>query len=176
MLTCGSSRQSHCAGDFCDFDLQSGFGHLKAGQNNVSCCNESFVIRKRSVTEQREYLFVYGSLKRGFRLHDALIGEEYLGEFRTLSNYRLFDCGHYPALVPDSLGNGVAVRGELYRVASSTWPLLDDIEGVAEGLYRCGAVDLQDCKLNSVIYAYFYLHSTSSLVSLGDEWPGSGCE
>lgn len=59
--------------------------------------------------------FCYGTLKEGFNNHRCLGKErEYLGEFRTESNYTLFD-GGFPVV---ERGGETAIEGELYKVTN----------------------------------------------------------
>ena len=73
-----------------------------------------------------EFLFVYGTLMRGFGLHRLLAGRaEYQGESEVAG--LLFDLGAYPAALP---GEGGRIRGEVYRVAHpELWQALDSAEG-----------------------------------------------
>jgi gamma-glutamylcyclotransferase (GGCT)/AIG2-like uncharacterized protein YtfP len=73
-----------------------------------------------------DLLFAYGTLMRGFRLHQLLDGRaEYAGAGRVAG--QLFDLGAYPAAVPGSHG---AIAGEIYRVADpALWAMLDSAEG-----------------------------------------------
>jgi gamma-glutamylcyclotransferase (GGCT)/AIG2-like uncharacterized protein YtfP len=70
-------------------------------------------------------LFVYGTLKRGFRAHHLLGGAQFLGARQTLARFSLVDCGTYPALVPGQR----AVEGELYEVDLPSLRTLDAYEG-----------------------------------------------
>jgi gamma-glutamylcyclotransferase (GGCT)/AIG2-like uncharacterized protein YtfP len=73
-----------------------------------------------------ELLFVYGTLMRGFRLHNLLAGRaEYVGEGEVPG--LLFDLGSYPAAIR---GSGGSVRGEVYRLPDpGFWVALDSAEG-----------------------------------------------
>jgi gamma-glutamylaminecyclotransferase len=71
-------------------------------------------------------IFVYGSLKRGFRHHQELRGAEYIDETETVPGYRVVQVGEYPALIAGSWGT---VRGELYLIAASDLAALDEFEG-----------------------------------------------
>jgi len=77
-------------------------------------------------------LFVYGTLKRGFRAHHLLGAARFLGARQTLARFGLVDCGAYPALV---LGQR-AVEGELYEVDLPSLRSLDAYEG-GEYLREC---------------------------------------
>jgi gamma-glutamylcyclotransferase (GGCT)/AIG2-like uncharacterized protein YtfP len=73
-----------------------------------------------------ELLFVYGTLMRGFRLHNLLAGRaEYVGEGEVPG--LLFDLGAYPAALR---GHGGSIRGEVYRLPDpGFWVALDSAEG-----------------------------------------------
>ncbi len=79
-------------------------------------------------------VFVYGSLKRGFRHHSVLGSAQLVREASTAPGYRLVRYGEYPALARDPGGNE-RVYGELYRVAPNELPRLDAFEDVPE-LYQ----------------------------------------
>ncbi len=65
------------------------------------------------MAEPSSELFVYGSLKRGFRHHSELEGAHFLAEVRTICGYTLVSLGAYPALIVSGSDH---VVGELYRV------------------------------------------------------------
>jgi gamma-glutamylcyclotransferase (GGCT)/AIG2-like uncharacterized protein YtfP len=111
-------------------------------------------------------LFVYGSLKRGFRHHSVLSGAELEGEASTAAGYRLVRYGAYPALVT---GGERRVLGELYRVELDDLPRLDAFEGVPE-LYRRELVRLED---GSEAHAYFAVHSGDFEELAGGAWDES---
>lgn len=78
-----------------------------------------------------EYVFVYGSLRKGcgHPMHQVLGEGAHLDAMARLPG-RLYDLGAYPALVPDATAQGT-VLGELYRVPEPgrVLPLLDRYEG-----------------------------------------------
>lgn len=143
-------------------------------------------------------VFVYGSLKRGYALHQLLCDQKFLGEAITQPFYKLYDCGEYPGLVKVA-ADGVSVKGELYLVAPARLAQLDEVEGIDEGLYLRDEVQLISTPaLNSplaslekrdsgtstlrnhsatrstatdTVQAYFYLLSTSNLKDCGSCWP-----
>lgn len=124
------------------------------------------------MTEQ--YLFVYGTLKRGFDLHDVLRGQTFCSVVASLTRGRLFDCGNWPALV--ACDDGQFVRGELYRVSDACLQRCDDVEDVGTGLYERRLIDLcTSGPLSSPVrqaWCYFYLQSTEGLRDCGPEWTG----
>lgn len=125
-------------------------------------------MQKRNLTR----IFVYGSLKQGYALHFLLTNQLYLGEASTAAEYRLLDCGHYPALIKAE-GMGLPVNGELYDVDAHCLAQLDEAEGISEGLYERGSVILQPPHHQTLVLAYFYLQSTTGLKDCGTQWPSS---
>lgn len=74
--------------------------------------------------EQNHIIFVYGTLKKGFRLNDVLEHSIYKGE-ATLQNYMMFSLGAFPAI---SYNQNSTVYGEIYIVDNRTLNMLDGIE------------------------------------------------
>jgi gamma-glutamylcyclotransferase (GGCT)/AIG2-like uncharacterized protein YtfP len=112
-------------------------------------------------------LFVYGSLKRDLQNHFYLAGQEFVATARTVPIYRLYRWGAYPGLVAVQ-ENGVAVRGELYRVDEETLRRLDVLEDVPH-LYQRGPVQLEG--MGEPVIAYFYVRDVSAAADCGDAWP-----
>ncbi|MEQ8353262.1 MAG: gamma-glutamylcyclotransferase family protein [Leptospiraceae bacterium] len=69
-------------------------------------------------------VFVYGTLKRGFRLHHYMKGCDFLGE-GFLDGYRLHRITWYPAIRPAPESR---VFGELFQVAEKHLDILDEVE------------------------------------------------
>jgi gamma-glutamylaminecyclotransferase len=109
-------------------------------------------------------LFVYGSLKRGRANHGELSAAQYLAQARTAPRFALRIIHGYPALVPGSL----AITGELYQIARSALPALDEFEG--SGYVR------QPIELASGEQAIAYLARVpdAGVPYPGDEWPALG--
>jgi gamma-glutamylcyclotransferase (GGCT)/AIG2-like uncharacterized protein YtfP len=70
-------------------------------------------------------VFVYGTLKRGFRNHHLLAGCEFLGGAATVPTYRMIENG-FPVIMPDPAGRPLA--GEIYAVDDQTLARLDQLE------------------------------------------------
>lgn len=89
-------------------------------------------------------LFVYGTLKKGFRAHDILERQSavFLKEARTIPQYQLYEINWFPGMVIDELTPG-GVRGELYLVTQECLDRLDAYEG-APDLFRRHEVELDD--------------------------------
>ncbi|WP_188906607.1 gamma-glutamylcyclotransferase family protein [Aureimonas endophytica] len=86
-----------------------------------------------------EYVFVYGTLKRGFPLFEkGLFGAEFVGACRTVQPYPLvIAMPFFGPVMLDRPGMGLPVQGELYRVAAEDLPRLDVLEDVGEpGSFR----------------------------------------
>jgi len=96
-------------------------------------------------------VFVYGTLKRGFRLHRFLAGARYLGEAKV-SGFKMYDLGWYPGIVP---GEGL-VHGELYEVDLKTLLLLDEVEAEGEEYDRrlCEVITEDGRKTWAFVYVY----------------------
>ena len=116
-----------------------------------------------------EFLFVYGTLKRGGANHGQMAGQRFVAEARTIPGYRLFDVGGYPGLVvlpADREG----VTGEIWLVSPAALLRLDRFEGVSEGLYRRETVALAGPPEGKLIEGYVYARSVEGLRPVGDTW------
>mgnify|MGYP005615391189 FL=1 len=119
------------------------------------------------------YIFVYGTLRQGMRLHHYLFQDEFIGD-AVLSDATMYDLGEYPAVV---LRGNKNVYGELYFITLATLRILDNLEGVSESEQESlFCRERQLVKLtnnNSVINAYIYLYnqpiaSDCTIVAYGD--------
>src|SRR3954464_1572629 len=72
------------------------------------------------------HIFVYGSLKRGFRNHHLLETSRFIGPGTTRRDFDLLDLGYFPAMIK---GGGFAIRGEVFMVDRRTLKSLDWLEG-----------------------------------------------
>jgi gamma-glutamylaminecyclotransferase len=70
-------------------------------------------------------VFVYGTLKRGFRNHRLLEGCALLGGGATVPTYKMIETS-FPVIMPDRTGKPVA--GEIYTVDDETLARLDQLE------------------------------------------------
>jgi gamma-glutamylcyclotransferase (GGCT)/AIG2-like uncharacterized protein YtfP len=125
------------------------------------------------------HLFVYGSLRSGFR-HPAY---EYISRYFTLAGEGkvkgyLYDMGNYPAAVPTE--DDAFIVGELYMLNNEnelSWALaqLDDYEGVnadegEKALYKrdVATVFINDTTIDAWIYWYTGDVSNHPVVASGD--------
>jgi len=111
--------------------------------------------------ENQLLLFAYGSLKRGQTNQRELHAAEYLAVARTQPQFALRIIDGYPALVPGSR----AIVGELYRIAASALPALDEFEG--------DAYVRQEIELEGQLRALAYLARVpdAGVPHPRDEWP-----
>ena len=69
-------------------------------------------------------LFVNGTLMRGLALHSNLDGAEFLGEARTIPQYRIYSIDDiHPGMfeLDDGEEGGVSVVGEIYNMSNEIW-------------------------------------------------------
>jgi len=114
-------------------------------------------------------IFVYGTLKRGDENHHFLAGQKFVGEARTTPGFRLFEVGGYPGMVPHA-GDRDGVAGEVWSVDAECLARLDELEGLAEGLYQRRAMSLLPPFADQELEAYFYLRSVAGRTDLGAVW------
>jgi len=88
--------------------------------------------------QQRQLVFVYGTLKRGEKNHHWLEGASWQGE-AELSGVLLHDLGPFPMAV---IGEGTAI-GEVYAVEERGLARLDELEGYPR-LYDRHVLTLND--------------------------------
>lgn len=79
-------------------------------------------------------VFVYGTLKKGERAYGRLKGSKLIAMADLQPEYKLLNCGRYPALVKAKNGTN-EVSGEIYEVTKDVLQELHDYEGVSSGLF-----------------------------------------
>ncbi len=114
-------------------------------------------------------IFVYGSLKRGYALHHLLETSKFTGCCTTVPHYRIYDLGSYPGLI--EVPDGLPVHGEVYEVSDDTLRVLDEAEGVSEGLYARRPIRLLDSNDQPETSAWFWVKSVSGCPECGTSWP-----
>ena len=114
-------------------------------------------------------VFVYGTLKRGGGNHAYLAGQQFIGAAHTPPGFTLFSLGDYPGMVraPDDTAG---VAGELWAVDVCCLLRLDELEGVAEGLYARVAIKLAPPFADEPAATYLYLHDLTGKSALGSTW------
>ena len=78
-------------------------------------------------------LFVYGTLKKGFRNAVYLENARCLGEFITDPVYAMYDFGNYPAV--SEMGK-TAIEGEVYEIDKELLASIDRLERYPEYYQR----------------------------------------
>jgi gamma-glutamylaminecyclotransferase len=114
------------------------------------------------------HLFVYGTLKRGQPRHRFLAGQMFVAAAATQPQYRLFNVGEYPALVPHA--DGRSIEGELWDVDDACLRTLDEVEGCDLGLYARRPVELKAPHDQFETVTYLYLPPVDGLADCGTCW------
>jgi len=114
-------------------------------------------------------VFVYGTLKRGGSNHAHLAGQSFLGEARTPPGFRLYALDGYPGMVRLPADRD-GVTGELWSVSDECLARLDELEGLAEGLYRREPVTLLPPHADQAVATYIYARSITGRQDLGSTW------
>lgn len=99
-----------------------------------------------------ELVFVYGTLKRGGKLHGYLENSRFLGEGQIRGELVLL--GWYPGLRENA---DKTVHGELFQIDDITLRALDRAEGTQYGLFERKLVEVLEKDGGTVhAWAYFY--------------------
>lgn len=116
----------------------------------------------------KHMVFVYGSLKKGFRNNSAFLQTaKYVGKAITLdSHYAMKSCGGFPVV---TRGGIFGVEGELYEVNDLVLRNIDLLESNGS-LYRREVVPIVSLADNGNIvtaWLYFWTHDTNHLCQVG---------
>ncbi|MSU47117.1 MAG: hypothetical protein EXS42_08360 [Lacunisphaera sp.] len=114
-------------------------------------------------------VFVYGTLKRGYRNHPHLAGQQFLGEGRTPAGYTLYSLGNHPGMVR-STDPSNDVAGEVWAVDSACLAELDQLESVAEAHYERVSLQLTPPFADEPAQTYLYLRSLEGHPAIGPVW------
>lgn len=119
-------------------------------------------------------LFVYGSLKEGFPNFHVNGGQRVPGEFITAQPHPLYLAhGWLPCLLPLP-GQGLPVRGQLFKVDAAQLERMDVLERVGEpGGYQRVTIEVQDSEggAESRVLAHVYVQSPDRIAT-GGPHPG----
>ena len=74
---------------------------------------------------ENNYLFVYGTLKRGFGNNYILRNSEFIGSAVSEDKFVVYDCG-FPCAYPDY--NGKKIKGEIYKLTEEDFIFTDRLE------------------------------------------------
>ena len=114
-------------------------------------------------------VFVYGTLKRGCCNHGWIRGGFFVGEAQTEAGFRMYDLGGYPGMY-EAPGNGLSIRGELWRVTDEGLSRLDILEDLEGGDYRRESIGLLPPWDSERPLAYICLLPREGCVDVGEEW------
>jgi gamma-glutamylcyclotransferase (GGCT)/AIG2-like uncharacterized protein YtfP len=118
---------------------------------------------------QQHYIFVYGSLKRGFINHSLLQGQHFIAEGRTQPRYKLYALTSYPAMVEVATG-GRSIEGEIWAVDSACRARLDILEDTAHGMYARVPIPLLSPHDKLPVEGYVYLFDITGRADCGQVW------
>ncbi|WP_246680814.1 gamma-glutamylcyclotransferase family protein [Mesorhizobium sp. B3-1-9] len=110
-----------------------------------------------------ENVFVFGTLKRGFPLHDeGLSGARFIGPCRTKQRYPMLIAGpRFAPMMFNEPGSGLHVSGELYIVDECVLAKLDSIESIGKpGNFRI-LIEIDPVADGSSTLAHVYMKSRS---------------
>jgi gamma-glutamylcyclotransferase (GGCT)/AIG2-like uncharacterized protein YtfP len=113
-------------------------------------------------------LFVYGTLKRGEPRHRYLAGQTLIATVATVPAYRLLSVVDYPALVRRD--DGRSIEGELWQVDEACLRVLDQVEGIEQGLYAREPIELLPPHDGADVATYVYRLSVDGLPDCGTRW------
>ena len=77
-------------------------------------------------SQKNTLIFVFGTLKRGYRANDKLKDQPFLGSAITIPRYKMFDVG-FPMIFKNVTGH--QVKGEVYLVSPGCLSDMDYYEG-----------------------------------------------
>src|SRR5215210_2379914 len=113
-------------------------------------------------------VFVFGTLKRGFPLHDCGLRQaRFLGAYRTCQRYPMMVAGPWFApMMLDRPGIGFQVKGELYEVNAAALAVLDALESVGKpGNFRI-LMDVESLAGTGTTRALAYVKSAEQATPL----------
>ena len=110
------------------------------------------------------YLFVYGTLMKGFSNHHLLEGSEFAGAAKTLEKYSLYESGIPFVFKGEAVSH---IYGELYRVDELTLKIVDRLEGHPEWYRREEVEVLTENGETVTAWLYFYPEKRGKLVKTG---------
>jgi gamma-glutamylcyclotransferase (GGCT)/AIG2-like uncharacterized protein YtfP len=107
----------------------------------------------------KKYLFVYGTLKKGFRANFLLENEVFISNAKTIDKFCMVssELGSYPILYNNVSNLGKKVYGEIYSVSCDKFEELDSYEDVPNLYKRIEIIVETDEK--KLVNAFVYLSS-----------------
>lgn len=123
-----------------------------------------------SASDRASLIFVYGTLKRGGTNHHFLATQRFIAEARTAPGFVLYALDGYPGMIADAADRS-GVTGEIWEVNSPGLAALDELEGVADGLYRRALVPLAPPHNTLQVEGYLYAQRIVGRARIGSTWP-----
>jgi gamma-glutamylcyclotransferase (GGCT)/AIG2-like uncharacterized protein YtfP len=118
------------------------------------------------MADNKFYVFVYGTLKKGHRLHRYMDSADFVSE-SYIRGFKLYSIGWYPGIVETCDFHDV-VYGEVYCVDSNTMKMLDKIEDVPEEYSRHFVqCQIDDEWVDAVTYHYNRQVREENLIASG---------
>ena len=77
------------------------------------------------MNQEKQLVFVYGTLRRGEENHRMIVGNTILGNTLTDERYTMYDLGEYPAVIQNGKS---AIIGEVYDISTDLLATLDKLE------------------------------------------------
>lgn len=116
------------------------------------------------------FVFVYGTLKKGFSNHRLLEKSNLIGKASTCEKYPMFcSNGMYPYMV-HKIGLGHSVKGEVYEVSKDVQARLDILEGVPSHYVR---KEIRVKCNDEILLAWCYFRASNEIplnIVLLEEW------
>ena len=113
----------------------------------------------------RDYVFVYGTLRRRFHNHHLLARAQSLGGGRTVEKYALYT-DDYPYVVEHQPVSHIV--GELYKIDAATLLILDALEEHPHEYCRKRTRIVADDGIECEAWLYFYPKPRGRLLISGD--------
>jgi gamma-glutamylaminecyclotransferase len=108
-----------------------------------------------------DYVFVYGSLKRGFSNHHLIEPARFIGSGRTPPRFDMLDLGGFPGAIHGKH----SMTGEVYEVDPQIMVRLDRLEGNGTlYLRRKFPVSVEGRQIQAWIYLYLHDDGRDDLV------------
>ena len=107
----------------------------------------------------RHLLFVFGTLKRGFPLHERALGDAvFIGQARTVERYPMPIAGPWfaPMMLTEP-GEGRSVSGEVYQIDDARLALIDGLESVDQPGNRRISIRVRMHRDGESVSAFAYL-------------------
>jgi len=109
------------------------------------------------------YIFIYGSLKKGFDNHDILKGAKYISKAETIRSFAMFEetSGNYPYLLKEANKGYSKIKGELYKIyRKDILKKIDSFEG-APDYYKRERIQVKTkTKKIKLAETYFFTNNT----------------